>query len=479
MHPLKTTFFSTAEAKRLVTLGMPIFIAQVSGVGMNLADTIMTGQASSVDMAAVAVACSVWHPISLFGLGVLLTISPLSAQLVGEGRSKDVPHILRQGLWCALMLVVPLMLLFYVISTHMGAFKLTGDLEQLAGGYLRAVLWGLPGYYIFICARGFVEGFSMTRPAMVIGAIALAINIPINYILIYGKFGMPELGAVGCGVATTICFTFMGVAMVLYICTAKKFKHLRPIFKPLFTASSTPVLDSKGRPQPRFDTHNIKRIFRIGLPGALAMLFEVTLFAAAALAIAPLGTDAVAGHQVASSIAQALFIIPLSVSLTTTINIGHYLGAGQITRARYTIWTTLLIGLGIACLMSLLIYVFRGDIIHWYNDEAAVTSLAMVLIVYAASYQIVDSLQIIAVGILRGYNDTNILFVVSLLTYWIIGFPLGYTLCHTDILVPALGPAGFWWGFIVALSINCVCFCWRIIYLNRLNSKQVHHKISK
>ncbi len=476
MHPLKTSFFSSLEAMRLLRLGMPIFIAQLSSVGMNLADTIMSGQASSVDMAAVAVSCSVWHPISLFGIGVLLTVSPLSAQLVGEGKSHESPHIMRQGLWCALLLTIPLMLLFYVISINMGVFKLTPDMERLSGGYLRAVLWSLPGYYLFICIRGFVEGFSLTRPAMLVSILALVLNIPINYILIYGKFGFPALGAVGCGVATAICFTFMGLAMLSYVCWASRFKNLGPLFKPMFTKAqgddaSCPWLQ-------RFDAKTVKRIFRIGVPGALAILFEVGLFATAALAIAPLGTDSVAGHQVASSIAGVLFILPLSISQTTTISIGHYLGAGQITRARLTIWTTIVIGLAIACLSSLLIYIFREDIVYLYNDEIAVTSLAVALIVYAASFQVMDSMQIICVGILRGYNDTNILFVICLITYWVIGFPLGYTLCHTDFIVPAMGPAGFWWGFITALSINCLCFGWRIRHLNKLNSTEVHTKIS-
>ncbi len=477
MHPLKTSYFSSLEAKRLMRLGMPIFIAQLSGVGMNLVDTIMTGQASSVDMAAVAVACSVWHPISLFGIGVLLTVSPLCAQLVGEGKSAKTPHIMRQGLWCALILAIPLMLIFYLAASYMGAFNLDQNLEKLASGYLRAVLWGLPGYYVFVCVRGFVEGFSMTRPAMIVAFTALLINIPINYILIYGKFGMPALGAVGCGVATAFCFTFMGAAMVAYVCYGQKFKKYGPLFRPMFQ-KTPPTSESIADVQPRFDGKNVKRIFRIGLPGALAMLFEVTLFAAAALAIAPLGTISVAGHQVASSIAQVLFIIPLSISITTTIIIGHYLGAGQIIRARYTMWTTLIIGLAIACISSLLIYIFRDTIVYWYNDEPTVTSLAIMLIVYAASFQIMDSIQIICVGILRGYNDTNVLFVVCLITYWVIGFPLGYTLCHTDFLAPAMGPAGFWWGFIAALSINCLCFCWRIVKLNKLNTTEVHTKIN-
>ncbi len=465
-----SSFFSLVEAKRLMRLGGPIFIAQVSGMGMSLVDTIMTGQASSVDMAAVAVACSVWNPISLFGLGVLLVISPLVAQLVGEKRELETPHIMRQGIWCALMLALPLMLLFYVISWQMGFFELETRLQELSGGYLRAILWGLPAFYVFACVRGLVEGFSVTKPSMVIAFLALLLNIPINYILIYGKFGLPALGAVGCGVATAICFIFMGVAMVLYICCAQRFKHLGTLFKPLFLAQHEDA-------PARFDAKVINRIFRIGVPGALAMLFEISLFAASALAIAPLGTLHVAGHQVAISVSSVLFIIPLSISMTATIRIGHYLGAGQYIHARFTAWTSLCVGLLVACTSALLVWYFREGVVHAYNDEASVTILAKHLLLYAASFQIVDSLQIIGTGVLRGYNDTRIISIISFFAFWVVGFPLGYVLCHTDIVVPALGAAGFWWGFIIALSINALCFLLRIIKLHGLSHATVQAKV--
>ncbi len=470
MRNYTSSFFSTLEAKKLLSLGLPVFIAQLSSVGMSLVDTVMTGQASSTDMAAVAVATSLWNPISLFGAGVLMAISPLCAQLIGEGQDHKSPQLMRQGIWCALFLALPLMLLFYGISFHMGTFDLAEPLVILSGGYLRAVLWGLPFFYLFICIRGFVEGFSLTKPAMVIALIALVLNIPINYILIYGHFGFPKLGAVGCGVATAICFAFMGISMVVYICTAKRFKHLGSLFKPLFSSK----VDTEN---PRFEGKSVRRIFRIGLPGALAMLFEITLFAASALAIAPLGTIIVAGHQVASSVASVLFMVPLSISITATIRISHYLGAGQYIHARYTAWTALIIGLLIACCSAGLTFAYRDVIVHLYNDEADVVNLAMHLLFFAASFQVVDSLQIIGMGILRGYNDTRIISIISFVAYWIVGFPLGYILCHTSWIVPAIGAAGFWVGFIVALTLSSACFLCRMLHLHKLSPELVKYKI--
>ncbi len=185
MRRFYSSFFSVHEAKKLLKLGVPVYIAQLSGAGMSFVDTIMTGQSSAVDMAAVAVASSVWNPIALFGIGILLVLTPLSAQAVGEGRVSETPHILRQGIWCSLLLVIPLMLIFYILSLQMDRFGLEQDLARLSTGYLQAVLWGLPGWFLFINVRGFLEGFSRTRPAMVISMLALLLNVPINYILIW------------------------------------------------------------------------------------------------------------------------------------------------------------------------------------------------------------------------------------------------------------------------------------------------------
>ncbi len=481
MKNVTSAFFSPLEAKRLIRLGVPIFIAQLSGMGMSLVDTIMTGQASAVDMAAVAVASSIWNPISLFGVGVLLAISPLSAQLVGENKEAEAPHLMRQGIWVAALLSLALMLLFYELSTHMGLFKMEDRLVELSGGYLRAVMWGLPFFYLFISIRGFIEGYSMTKPAMVIAILALLLNIPVNYILIYGHFGFPAMGAVGCGVATSLCYAFMGVSMVIYVCKAQKFKHLGRLFRPLFSGSPTAhVLEGSPSLQinhGRFDKVIMKRIFRIGFPGALAMLFEITLFAASALAIAPLGTAIVAGHQVASSVAHTLFMIPLSIGITTTICIGHYLGAGQYVHGRYTAWTALILGFCIAIGSALFMYFARQTIVMLYNDEPAVVNLATTLLIYAASFQIVDSLQMVSLGVLRGYNDTRIISFISFVGYWIIGFPLGYILCHKDWIVPPMGAAGFWTAFIIALTFCCICYFRRILHLHKLSPDMVKYKI--
>ncbi len=470
MRKFSSRFFSPTEAMRLIRLGIPVYVAQLSGVGMSVVDTIMTGQSSAVDMAAVAVASSIWNPLSLFGVGVLLAMTPLCAQLVGENRSTEVPHLLRQGLWCAFFMSVPIMCIFFVLSTMMESFGLEEHLATLAGGYLRAVLWGLPGFYLFINIRGMLEGFSRTRPAMVISLFALLLNIPVNYIFIYGKFGLPAMGAVGCGVATALCFWVMGVCMVFFVRKDATIMALGDLFKPIFVKVDT---------IPRISWHDVFRIFRIGTPSALAVVFEVSLFAVSALALAPLGTVAVAGHQVAMNVSHVLFILPLSIAMTCTIRVGYCLGARQFIHARITAWTALTLGFILSFLSAVMIFFLRQEIPYIYNDEGAVVELTATLLLYAAMYQVVDTTQIVSVGVLRGYNDTTFIFIMGFICYWIIGFPLGYILSRTSLLVEPMGPAGFWIAFIVALAFGAVCYLLRVMHLQRQNADSIWDKIHR
>ena len=327
---MQNQFFSLSEARRFVALGLPVFVAQMSQMGMNFVDTAMTGQSSTADMAAVAVAGSIWNPLSLLGIGCLLSLPAMSAHLVGGGQRSRTPHLLRQGIWLTLVISAILMTVFYVISWHLQSFGLDEELSRLGGGYLRAMLWGLPGFMLFVNVRSFLEGYARTRPAMIIGILGLALNVPCNYVLIYGKLGLPQLGAVGCGVATALCYWFMGLTLALYARREARCRKLGPLFLPLLL----PRTAGEGVEARRVDWALVWRIFRIGLPGALAACFEASLFAVTALLLAPLGKVVVAGHQIAMNFSSIVYMLPLSLNITVAIRVGQNLGAGRLERRR-------------------------------------------------------------------------------------------------------------------------------------------------
>lgn len=454
-------FFSWMEARCYYKIGLPIFIAQLSQTGMTFADTAMTGQYNAEDMAAVAVAGSVFAPVALLGVGCLLALPPLTAQMVGGGKHKKTTHLLRQGIWLTLAICIPIMIFFQIISHQLELFGLSPRMANLSGGYLRALLWGMPAFMFFVNQRSFFEGFSRTRPAMIIAMLGLLLNVPCNYILIYGKLGLPPLGAVGCGIASAICYWFMALAMMYYLRRDPQFRDLHPLFTPF----------RKNRPidEPVFDWHLMFRALRIGFPSALALFFEVSLFALSAILLAPMGTIMVAGHQIAQNYGSLVFMIPLAIGMTATIRVGFCCGAKKPVQARISAMTALSLSVVFALLICLLSIVFRHGIAAIYNNDPQVLDLAMRLMFYVGAYQLVDGLQMTGIGVLRGYNDTRIISVICFIAYWIIGLPLGYALARTDWICDSpMGAEGFWISYIFALGFGALCYWLRVRFLQSL-----------
>ncbi|MDU6411774.1 MAG: MATE family efflux transporter [Yersiniaceae bacterium] len=439
------------EARSLLALAIPVIIAQISQTAMGFVDTIMAGSVSATDMAAVAIGTSIWLPTILFGHGILLAMTPVVAQLNGAGRRDRIAHQVRQAFW----LVAALSLLVIgVISQSGHLLNLMQDvdpaLEAKAVGYLHAIMWGAPGYLGFQVLRNQCEGLSKTKPGMVIGFIGLLVNIPVNYIFIYGKFGAPALGGVGCGVATGTVYWVMFLLMGWYV---KRAPSMRDIH-----LQSKPALP---------DWHILRRLTLLGLPIALALFFEVTLFAVVALLVSPLGIVPVAGHQIALNFSSLMFVIPLSVGVAATIRVGHRLGEGSPEAARVAAYASLGTGVAMACCTAVFTVLMREKIALLYNENPAVVAMASHLMLLAAIYQISDSLQVIGSGVLRGYKDTRSIFFITFVAYWVLGLPGGYLLALTDVLVPRMGPSGFWCGFILGLTFAAVMVIWRMRRLQR------------
>ncbi len=439
------------EARQLLALALPVIIAQVAQTAMGFVDTIMAGAVSATDMAAVAVGTSIWLPAILFGHGLLLSLTPVVAQYNGSGRRDRIAFQVRQAYWLAAFSAFFVMLVLYNAGFMIHAMHdIDPALADKAVRYLRALLWGAPGYLFFQVARNQCEGLSRTKPGMVIGFLGLLVNIPVNYIFIYGHFGMPALGGVGCGVATASVYWVMFIAMKWWVMRAGSMRDIR-----LTGRFSKP------------DTKVLWRLFKLGLPVALALFFEVTLFAVVALLVSPMGIVDVAGHQIALNFSSLMFVIPLSLGVATTIRVGFRLGQGSTEAARVAAWTAQGVGMGLSVLTALFTITFREQIALLYNDNPAVVALAAQLMFLAAVYQFSDAIQVIGSGILRGYKDTRSIFFITFVAYWVLGLPSGYILALTDWVVPKMGPAGFWTGFIIGLTSSAVMMIWRIRRLQR------------
>ncbi|EQB5948937.1 MdtK family multidrug efflux MATE transporter [Enterobacter hormaechei] len=439
------------EARQLLALAIPVIVAQVAQTAMGFVDTVMAGGYSATDMAAVAIGTSIWLPAILFGHGLLLALTPVIAQLNGSGRRDRVAHQVRQGFWLAGFVSVLIMIVLWNAGYIIRAMhNIDPALADKAVGYLRALLWGAPGYLFFQVARNQCEGLAKTKPGMVMGFIGLLVNIPVNYIFIYGHFGMPELGGVGCGVATAAVYWVMFGSMLTYIKHARSMRDIRND-----TTFSTP------------DWSMLTRLTQLGLPIALALFFEVTLFAVVALLVSPLGIIDVAGHQIALNFSSLMFVLPMSLAAAVTIRVGFRLGQGSTLDAQTAARTGLGVGVCMAVCTALFTVLLREQIALLYNDNPEVVTLASHLMLLAAIYQISDSIQVIGSGVLRGYKDTRSIFFITFIAYWVLGLPCGYILALTDLVVDRMGPAGFWMGFIIGLTSAAIMMMLRMRFLQR------------
>jgi len=451
------------EAKQLLLLAIPVILSQISQTAMGFVDTTMAGAVSATDMAAVAVGTSIWLPVILFAMGILMAITPTVAHLSGSGRRDKVGDHVQQGLWLAAILSVLVIAVIWNAGIFIRAMSgVDPKMADIAERYLHALMWGAPGFLFFQVIRDQCDGLSHTKPSMVFGFLGLLCNIPINYIFIYGHFGMPALGGVGCGVATASVYWLMFIGLWFW---SKKSAALQDI-----------------RPKKRWAKPNIKEIKRLctlGLPIASALFFEVTLFAVVAILVSPLGIVQVAGHQIALNFSSLMFVIPLSVGVASTIRVGYQLGRGSTQGAKVAAWTAQVVGLCFVCCTAIGTVIFRHDIAHLYNSDPAVVTLAGQLMFLAAIYQCSDSVQVIGSGILRGYKDTRAIFYITFISYWLLGLPSGYILGLTDIIVPRMGPAGFWCGFIIGLTAAAIMMVMRIIKLQKKPAEAILQRASR
>jgi MATE family multidrug resistance protein len=378
------------EVRDLLTLALPIMIGQLATTAMSFVDAVMAGRVSPQDLAAVGLGNSIWIPVYLLMSGTLLATTPKVAQRYGAGQFKEIGPLVRQALWLAVVVGIIGALLLLCAEPILHAMKVEPDLINPSMGYLHGIAAGMPAIALYYVLRCFSDGLGRTRPSMVMGLVGLALNIPLNYIFIYGHFGVPAMGGVGCGWATAIAMWVMMLGLAVWTRWGPAYQSSE-LFK-------------------RFDWPQwavIKRVLGIGLPIGVAIFAESSIFAVIALLLGSLGATVVSGHQIALNVSSLVFMIPYSLSMAVTVRVGQAL-----------------------------------VVIH----------LASTLIVFSALFQFSDSIQVTAAGALRGYQDTRVTMVLTLFAYWGVGLPVGYALGLTDWLGAPSGPSGLWQGLIVGLS---------------------------
>ena len=438
--------------KPLLLLALPLLGAHLAQTGMSVADTIMADRLSAVDLAAVAVGSSVFMPLLLLLFGTLMATTPLVAQANGAGNTRILARTIQQAGWTSLLVILPIAFILYNSRAIFDFMSVTPEVASLGANYLKAIAWGLPAIAVFQVLRCMCEGLNHARPILLISLAGLLLNIPLNYVLIYGEFGFPKLGAVGCGYATAMSFWFMAALLGLYVHLEKRYRNFA-----IFGVFHGPNLKEIGG------------VLWLGLPIGLSIFVEASLFTVITLFIGEMGKFTVAGHQVALSFTGLLFMVPLSLGLALTVKVGHAVGAKRPTEARQIAFYGIGLAFFIAIISSLFMWLVADLVVQLYSPNQEVQLLAASLIQLAVWYQISDAIQINAAGALRGYKDTRIIMLITLFSYWMIGLAGGWWLAMTDNFWGAQGVYGFWYGLIAGLTVAASILMWRLHSTSRVS----------
>jgi MATE family multidrug resistance protein len=435
-----------SHSSTILRLAGPLIVSNLATAGMMTADTLMSGQIGAEALAAVAVGANYVGLFQLGGLGMLMAMSPTIAHAYGGGRNDAVGSYFRQALWLALAIALVVLVALALVHPVLRAIGTPPGVAALAAQYVYAVAFGMPAYFAFLALRFSSEGLGWTRPILYVALLALSANILLNWIFMFGKFGVPAMGAVGAGVATACVHWLMLGFMLQYVNRHRRYRGYAP-------------LQRFERPDPA----RLREILSLGLPICGSVLAEGGLFSAAALILGTFGATIVAAHAVALNYAALMFMVPLSLHSATTIHVGHLAGAGQRTAARRAGWVGMGMCVGIMAVSALVLVIARAPIAGLYTNDAAVAALASTLLLYAAAFQVADGLQVGAAGALRGFKDATVPMAMNVFSYWVVGFPLAWWLG----VGLGQGAPGVWTGLITGLFACALLLSVRYRHITR------------
>jgi MATE family multidrug resistance protein len=419
------------ELRRLMALSLPVMGAQVGGMLMGTVDTLMLGRVGVEALAAAAIGNAWIFALILFGQGLVHGIDPLVTQAHGAGRGETVALTAQRGAVLALLVSVPLCLLGLFTEDALVLLGQAPGLSADAHAYTLVQLPSIPLFMLFVTLRQYLQGREIVRPTLWVIIVANLFNALANYLLIFGAGPIPALGLVGAGYATAATRGFMLVALVAWV------RHFR-----LHVGAWIP-LSARA-----FESAEIARLFRLGLPVALQMSFEIWAFSAATLIAGRLSPVELAAHTIVLNMAALAFMAPLGISQGTVTRIGNLLGAGRPHDAQRAAWVAFAAGGGVMTLSATAFVLLRDQLPALYTADAAVIAAGATILPIAGAFQIFDGIQVVGSGILRGMGRTRPAAVFNLLAYWLIGLPLGGWLA----LSGGWGLPGLWWGLCLGLA---------------------------
>lgn len=432
--------------KRNIQLALPIVLSQVGQVTVHLVDNMMVGHVGTPELAAASFANNVFMIGLYFGMGITYGLTPLIGDAFSKSKFNEVAILLKNGVFTHLIAASILTAVMFGIYFILPLLGQTSEVLNLAKPYFILLCTSYLPFMLFFSMKQFFEGIGNTKMAMQITLTANVINVIVNYVFIFGKFGFPEMGLIGAGIGTLVSRLFMPLLFVLYIIKSPKIKKY-------FVNAHAQV----------FSVEKIIAILKIGIPIGFQIIVELFAFGIGAIMMGWLGEIPLAAHQVALGLASFTYMISLGVSQANTIRVSHQMGVKDYRSLKMAASASTHLVLFFMLAMGIIFILARNFLPLLFTLDPAVVNIASSLLIVAAFFQIFDGLQVIMLSTLRGLADVKIPMFFAFFAYLFVGIPTSYVLSF----VLNIGPQGIWYGYLVGLGLAGVLFYFRFKYIFR------------
>jgi MATE family, multidrug efflux pump len=433
-------------------LAWPVLVAQLAVMAYGVIDTMMAGRFATEDLAAVGIGAAIYFSVFVALMGVLLAVSPITAQLLGAGRDAEIGEQVRQGMWLTAALTALSVVVFRFPEPFLALSQPPPVVAQKVRDYLAIAAWGAPAGLAFRLFASYTTAVSLPRVMMGLNLAGLVVKVPLTWVLVFGHVGAPALGATGCALSTTIVYWVIAVAAWAWCAKSAAYARYR-----VFARWSWPRLRDQ------------RHLLALGTPIGLTFLVDVTAFTFMALFIARLGAVNSAAHQIAGNVAAVMYMLPLALGNGVAVLVAQAVGARRFEVARSTGITGIGLAAGLALITSFVLVTGAAAITAIYTEDGAVRAITATLLVLVAVYHVFDALQAVTVSALRGYKHAVVPMVISAISLWGVGLAGGYVIGLSDALDlsalglhPPLGAPGFWAaataGLVVAFGATVVYY---------------------
>ena len=441
------------RGKIFIKLLLPVLIYQIISYSSGMIGTFMAGHYSPTDLAGVSMGVNIWNPVMYTLNAIVLAIVPIVSHLIGKKREEEIPVMVRQFLYIAVLISIILVIALNTLAAPIvDSLGMDAKIATITKNYLYYESFGVLSIFLYVVLRSFMDSLGLTRLSMIMMIISVPVNVTLAYGFIFGKFGMPELGGAGNAIAVSLTYT-----VLFFIALFLTLKHPK--------INKYKIFKKEGI---RFKYWG--EIFKLGIPIAIATALETVVFSTLSLMVSRFDTTIIASHQAALNFSGFLYSLPISVANTATIIVAYQVGAKNYKLAKS--YTALSVALGVISsgIAGLIVLLFDTQIPYLYSTDSGVIDLTAHLLIFAIGFALCDSFASALAGVLRGYKKVVPICLAMFVGYYIVGIPVAYYLVFTK----GVGIDGLWIGWIIGLAVYALGVLGYYLNLSRGISKKLN-----